>query len=116
MAASEVDAYLDGLAEPQRATLETLRGTIRDLVPEAEECMSYGVPGFRLGGSMIAGFAGFTRHCGYYPHSEAVIAALGDEVDGYDTSAGTLRFPIDEPLPVDLVRRLIDLRRREVGA
>ena len=115
MVAPDIDSYLEGLDEPQRSTLGSLRTTIGELVPEAEECMSYGVPGFRLGGSVIAGFAGFARHCGYYPHSDEVISELGEELDGYDTSTGTLRFPVDEPLPVDLVRRLIDVRRREAG-
>ena len=115
MAARDIDEYLAGLGEPQRTTLATLRRTIHDVVPDVEECISYGVPGFRVGGSVIAGFAGFARHCGYYPHSDSVLAELGDVVAGYDTSTGTLRFPVDEPLPVELVRRLIEVRRREAG-
>ncbi|MFW2332631.1 iron chaperone [Ilumatobacter sp.] len=114
MAAPDIDEYLAGLAEPQRSTLETLRSTIRALAPEAEECMSYGVPGFRLGGSVIAGFAGFAHHCGFYPHSDSVLPQLGDEIAGYDTSKGTLRFPVDEPLPPELVHRLTEIRRREI--
>ena len=63
---------------------------------------------------MIAGFAGFAHHCGFYPHSNSALPQLGDEIAGYDTSKGTLRFPVDEPLPPELVHRLIEIRRREI--
>jgi uncharacterized protein YdhG (YjbR/CyaY superfamily) len=106
----EIDDYLSAVDEPKRSTLESLRATILSVVPEAEECVSYGVPGFRVGDAVVAGFAAHRAHLGYYPHSEAVLTQLGDEVAGYSCSKGTLRFPIDTPLPRELVEvRLAEL-------
>lgn len=109
-----IDEYLAGLDEPKRTTLQELRKTIRSLLPDAEECISYGVPGFRLGGKMIAGFAAFKNHLSYLPHSGSVLGELGDDLAGYQTTPGSLHFPIDRPLPKALVKRLITLRRNEV--
>jgi uncharacterized protein YdhG (YjbR/CyaY superfamily) len=114
MPTSEIDAYLDGLDEPKRTTLRALRETIRSIVPEAEECISYGVPGFRLNGKMIAGFASFKNHLSYLPHSGSVFRQMPDDVSAYVTSSGALRFPIDVPLRTELVKKLIDTRLREI--
>ena len=110
-----VDEYIEGQPEPQRTTLRELRSTLRRILPEAEEKMSYGVPAFTLGGKAIAGYAGLARHCSYFPHSGAVLPELDDELAGYDWSKGTLRFPVDQPLPEALVRRLVEVRRSHVG-
>lgn len=115
MSADEIDSYLAGVPEPGRSTLHRLRATVRDIVPEAEEGLAYGVPAFRLGGTAVAGFAAFARHLSYLPHSGRVLSELADDLGGYDTSKGALRFPLDEPLPRDLVERLIAARRREAG-
>jgi uncharacterized protein YdhG (YjbR/CyaY superfamily) len=108
MTADEVDAYLGGLGEPKRSTLEALRRSIRAVVPDAEECISYGMPAFRVGGKVVAGFAAFKNHLAYLPHSGEVLAGLGDRLLGYECTKGSLRFPIDEPLPDDLVRSLVE--------
>jgi uncharacterized protein YdhG (YjbR/CyaY superfamily) len=110
MAEEEVDAYLATLEEPKQATLRDLRKTIVGLVPDAEQCISYGMPAFRLRGEVIAGFAAFRNHLSYFPHSGSVLAALGDDVAGYVTSKGALQFAIDTPLPEALVSRLIAVR------
>jgi uncharacterized protein YdhG (YjbR/CyaY superfamily) len=68
MTADEVDAYLAGVDEPKRSTLEALRRSIRAIVPDAEEGISYGMPAFRVGGKVVAGFAAFTNHLAYLPH------------------------------------------------
>jgi len=115
MPAADIDAYLDGLAEPKRTTLQKLRETIRSIVPEAEECISYGVPAFRLNGKVIAGFAAFKNHLSYLPHSGSVFTQLPEDVSGYVTSSGALRFPIDRPLPKALVRKLIAVRLRDLA-
>ena len=73
MTADEVDAYLAGLEEPKRSTLEALRRSIRAVVPDAEECISYGMPAFRVGGKVVAGFAAFKNHLAYLPHSGEVL-------------------------------------------
>ncbi len=111
---AEIDAYLAGLDEPKRSTLEALRQTIRDIVPEAEQCIAYGMPAFRLHGKVVAGFAAFTKHLSYLPHSGSVIPQLPAETAGYTTTAGTLHFPIDRPLPRELVEKLIAVRLRQV--
>jgi uncharacterized protein YdhG (YjbR/CyaY superfamily) len=110
----EIDDYLARLDEPKRTTLQELRRTIRGIVPEAEQGISYGAPSFRLHGKLIAGFAAFTSHLSYLPHSGSVLAELPDDVAGYVTSKGALQFPIDKPLPKALVKKLIETRLREV--
>jgi uncharacterized protein YdhG (YjbR/CyaY superfamily) len=113
MSAQEIDEYLDGLEEPKRSTLATLRQAILDIVPESEQGISYGFPAFRVGGKTIAGFAAFKNHLSYLPHSGSVFPQLSDELQGYTTSTGALRFGIGEPLPVPLVKKLIAVRLRQ---
>jgi uncharacterized protein YdhG (YjbR/CyaY superfamily) len=115
MSQLEVDEYLANLDEPKRTTLQTLRQTIRSIVPEAEEVISYGMPAYRLRGKVIAGFAAFKNHLSYLPHSGSVFAEIPDEVAGYVTSKGALQFPIERPLPKSLVKKLIAVRLRQVG-
>jgi uncharacterized protein YdhG (YjbR/CyaY superfamily) len=109
----EVDNYLSSLDEPKRSTLESLRQTILEVLPEADEGISYGVPAFKLQGKVIAGFAAFKHHLSYLPHSGSVFREIGDEVAKYKTSSGALQFPVDRPLPKSLVRKLISVRRRQ---
>jgi uncharacterized protein YdhG (YjbR/CyaY superfamily) len=96
VSAEEIDRYLDALAEPKRATLARLRQTILDILPEAEQGISYGVPAFKVGGKTIAGFAAFKNHLSYLPHSGSVFPQLRDELRGYSLSSGALRFSIGE--------------------
>ena len=114
MSASEIDEYLAGLEEPKRTTLEQLRRTILDVVPDAEQCISYGMPAFRVEGSVVAGFAAFKNHLSYLPHSGGVFRQLPAEVAGYRTSSGALQFAVDKPLPRALVSKLIEVRLEEV--
>ncbi len=114
MSRQEIDDYLANLEEPKRSTLQELRQTIRSIVPEAEEVISYGTPAFRLHDRVIAGFAAFKNHLSYLPHSGSVFAELPDDVAGYVTSKGALQFPIDKPPPKALVKKLIAVRLREV--
>src|SRR6516162_9199247 len=113
MSQREVDNYLASLEEPKRSTLEALRQTIVDVIPEAEQCISYGVPAFRLEGKVIAGFAAFKNHLSYLPHSGSVFPELADEVSQYATSKGALQFAVDRPLPKALVKKLIAIRKRQ---
>jgi len=115
MSQEEIDDYLAGLEEPRRSTLEALRRSILAVVPDAEQCISYGMPAFRVDGKVVAGFAAFQRHLSYLPHSGHVLADLGDAVAGYDATPGSLHFPVDQPLPDDLVRALVDAKMRRVG-
>jgi uncharacterized protein YdhG (YjbR/CyaY superfamily) len=109
-----IDEYLAGLDEPKRTTLQKLRQTIHGVIPDAEECISYGMPAFRLEGRVIAGFAAFKNHLAYLPHSGSVFGKLSDDLAGYESTSGSLHFPIDKPLPKALVKKLIATRLDEV--
>jgi len=113
VSAQEIDQYLDALEEPKRTTLARLRQTILQILPEADQGISYGAPAFKVRGKTIAGFAAFKNHLSYLPHSGSVFPQLQDELKGYTTSSGALRFGVDEPLPVPLVEKLIAVRLRQ---
>jgi uncharacterized protein YdhG (YjbR/CyaY superfamily) len=115
MSADEIDAYLATLEEPKRSTLETTRRSILAVVPDAEQCISYGMPAFRVDGKVVAGFAAFRHHLAYLPHSGAVLGDLGDDLAAYERTAGSLHFAVDEPLPDDLVRRLVEAKLARLG-
>ena len=110
MTADEVDAYLARLEEPKRTTLEALRRSILAVVPDAEEGISYGMPAFRIDGKVVAGFAAFKNHLAYLPHSGEVLTVLGDRLRQYECTKSSLHFPIDEPLPDELVSSLVDAK------
>ena len=107
MSAAEIDDYLAGLDEPKRGTLEQLRRDILAVIPDAEQGISYGLPAFRVQGKVVAGFAAFVRHLSYLPHSGSVLVALQSQIAGYQHTTGSLHFPLDTPLPPDLVRALV---------
>jgi uncharacterized protein YdhG (YjbR/CyaY superfamily) len=111
----DVDAYLQALEEPKRSTLEALRGTILEIVPDAEQGISYHVPAFRVGGKVVAGFAAFKNHLSYLPFSGSVLSQMGDDLGGYTMTKSALHFAVDEPLPKPLVERLIAVRLGELG-
>lgn len=117
VSAAEVDAYLDTVEDPAfRAALEDLRAEILRAVPDAEQAISYGMPAFRVGAKVVAGFAAFKRHLSYFPHSGTVIAGVGAEAEPWATTKGTLQFTPDHPLPASLVARLVAVRLAELGA
>ncbi len=115
MARQEIDTYLAVLDEPARAALEQLRGTILEVVPDAEEGLSYGVPAFRVSGKPVAGFAAYKRHLTYVPHSGSVLTALADDLGDFEASKGALKFTTDTPLPTSLVTKLIRARLEELS-
>jgi uncharacterized protein YdhG (YjbR/CyaY superfamily) len=110
VSAREIDQYVDALEEPKRSTLALLRQRILDVIPEAEQGISYGVPAFKVRGKTIAGFAAFKNHLSYLPHSGSVFPQLKEELEGYSTSSGALRFDIGHALPAPLVEKLIAVR------
>jgi uncharacterized protein YdhG (YjbR/CyaY superfamily) len=115
MSSREIDRYLATVDEPKRSTLEALRRSILEVVPDAEQCISYGVPAFKVQGKTVAGFAAFKTHLSYLPHSASVLAALADDVSRYEKSKGSLHFAVDKPLPKRLVKKLVTTRMRELG-
>jgi uncharacterized protein YdhG (YjbR/CyaY superfamily) len=110
-----IDEYLAPLSNEKRAALEKLRRAIKSAAPKAEECISYGVPAFRLDGKMLVAFGAATNHCSFYPGAQP-IKTYKDELQDYDTSKGTIRFPPDRPLPSSLVRKLVKTRISEYHA
>ena len=110
--AKNIDEYLAALPDDKRVALEKLRKAIRAAAPKAEECISYGVPAFRLDGRMLVAFGAAANHCAFYPGSFP-LEAHKDELKDYDTSKGTIRFQADKPLPLAFVRKLVKTRIAE---
>jgi uncharacterized protein YdhG (YjbR/CyaY superfamily) len=108
-----IDEYLAAVTPDQRVALEKLRQTIRAAVPDAEECISYGLAAFKLDGKPLVAFGASTNHCAFYPMSSKTVAAFQKELTKYDTSKGTIRFPAAKPLPAILIRKLVKARIAE---
>lgn len=101
--AASIDDYLAKLPPDQRRALETLRGQIRALAPEAEETISYGLPTFKLHGNLVH-FGAAAKHCAFYP---GAVTEFADRLEGFETSKGTIRFQPDAPLPPDLIADIV---------
>ncbi len=108
--AKTIDEYLRALSDDKRAALQKLRKTIKAAAPKAEECISYQLPAFRLGGRPLVAFGASANHCAFYPMSSSTVEAHKGELEGYDTSKGTIRFQPAKPLPAALVRKLVKAR------
>jgi uncharacterized protein YdhG (YjbR/CyaY superfamily) len=113
--ADTVDEYLASLDAHTRGALQKVRRAIRAAAPGAEECISYGMPAFRLNGKLIAGFRAAADHCSFHPMSGATVAKLRRELAGYNTSKGTIRFSPRDGLPAALLRRLVKARIAELA-
>jgi uncharacterized protein YdhG (YjbR/CyaY superfamily) len=109
-----IDEYLARVGPEQRAALQKLRETIRSAAPGAEECISYGLAAFRLNGPLVA-FGATPNHCAFYPMSGTLLEGFRDELAGFSTGKGTIRFQPDRPLPTRLVRRIVRARVAENG-
>jgi len=114
--ATSIDAYLATLSGDRRAALAKLRKTIRTIIPRAEECISYGIPAFRLDGVVVAGFCATAKGCSYFPFSGSTLRTLVDELGDYEQTKSSLHFSPDVPLPAGLVRKLIKARVAEMAA
>lgn len=110
--ATTVDEYLAGLPGPQRAALERLRKQILAAAPKATENMSYGMPTFVHEGNLVH-MAAFRDHCSFFPGSSGVTALLEEELEGFETAKGTIRFAPGKPIPAALVKRIVKLRVAE---
>jgi uncharacterized protein YdhG (YjbR/CyaY superfamily) len=105
-----IDEYLAGLSAENRTALQKIRRAVCAAAPGAEECISYGMPVFRLNGKLIAGFKAAANHCSFHPMSGATVATLEADLAEYDTSPGTIRFSSRAGLPAALVRKLVKAR------
>ena len=110
-----VDEYLAAVTDEQRVVLEKIRKAIRSAAPKAEECISYQLAAFRLDGRPLVAFGATASHCAFYPMSGSTVAAHKDELEGYQTSKGTIRFQSSKPLPVSLVKKLVKARLAELA-
>jgi uncharacterized protein YdhG (YjbR/CyaY superfamily) len=111
---SKIDDYLATITGDKRVALEQLRKTIRSILPRAEECVSYGMPAFRIEGKVIAGFRATAKGCSYYPFSGTTLQTLAGDLKGYSKTKSALHFHPDEPLPTALVRKLVKSRVAEI--
>jgi uncharacterized protein YdhG (YjbR/CyaY superfamily) len=106
------DDYLRALSADKRNALGKLRNEIMTSAPKADECISYGIPGFRLNGKLLMSYGAGAKHCAFYPGS--IVQQFKKELEGYETSGkGTIRFPADKPLPSALVRKIVKARIAE---
>lgn len=111
-----VDAHLAETPEPQRSTLKKLRAAIRAAMPDAEEGIAWRMPSFRYKGVGLVCYEGFKNHCSFFPMSSAVMKALAADLAKYETDKGTIRFPVDKPLPATLVKKIVKARIAEQDA
>jgi uncharacterized protein YdhG (YjbR/CyaY superfamily) len=110
--ARDIDEYIAGFPEEVQQILQQVRATIRQAAPEAEETISYAIPTFKLAGKYLIYFAGHTSHVGLYP-VPAAGGELAEEISRYQAGKGTLRFPLDRPIPFDLITKVVKLRAKE---
>jgi uncharacterized protein YdhG (YjbR/CyaY superfamily) len=113
---TSVDAYFEGLEPRPRAFLDDLRRTIRAAAPEATESIAYDMPAFRLDGRFLVSYAAFKAHCSLFPASDAVVEACGDRIKPFVAGKGTLRFTLEDPIPLDLVTEIVHVRLRELAS
>jgi len=114
MTAASVDEYLAALPQVSQAALEDVRAVLRTTVPDGVESISYGIPTVKLGGRMLLSYAAFAKHCSLFPASGAVMEALGSELEPYFVEKATLRFRPTDPIPRDLLERVLAVRVEEV--
>jgi uncharacterized protein YdhG (YjbR/CyaY superfamily) len=112
--AGEIRAYLDAQPSHVRAVLKQVREAITSVVPDAVDSFSYRIPGVKLEGKSLVWYAGFKHHTSLYPIGDAIRRTFAAELEGYETSKGTVRFPLDRPLDIELVKRLVLARVQEV--
>src|SRR5881392_2593326 len=105
-----IDEYLATAKPDQRRTLAKLRKTIHAVAPKVEECISYGIPAFRLNGRSLVFFGAWANHCSFYPGSSATVKKFQKDLKDFQTSKGTIRFTPDKPLPATLVKKLVKAR------
>lgn len=115
MSADEIDEYFAGVDEPRRSTLEETRRRILEVIPDAEQGISYSLPAFKVQGKTIAGLGAFKNHLSYFPHSGSVLGAVKDHTREYRQTLSALHFPVDTPLSRELIRKLIAAKMREAG-
>ena len=113
---SSVEEYLSALPDDRRTVMEDLRRTIRAAAPGATELIAYSMPAFRADGRFLVSYASYKRHYSLFPASGEVVEGLGAELQPYLAAKATIQFPVGRPIPLDLVRRIVEIRVRERDA
>jgi uncharacterized protein YdhG (YjbR/CyaY superfamily) len=113
---NSVDEYLALVPDDARAALEKLRKTIKAAAPDTTETISYQMPTFKYQGRALVGYAAFKNHCSLFPYSGKIMNLCKEELESYETSKGTIRFPVDRPLPSAVVRKIVKTRMEEIEA
>ncbi|MGV3601237.1 MAG: iron chaperone [Dyadobacter fermentans] len=116
MAASKpqtIDEYIAGFPDDVQAALQQIRAEVRTAAPEAVETISYDMPTFNLNGTYLIYFAGWKKHVALYPISESIFQKLSEELAGYKGSKGSVHFPLNKPMPLELIRKIVALRIEE---
>lgn len=114
-ATEQIDAYIAGLAPVFREAIAHIRKTVRAAAPEAEEVITYAMPGIAFHGALVSYFA-FTKHCSFFPMGNAVFVGMADEIAPWRTSTGTMQFPPDALPPDELITRMVRARISENSA
>jgi uncharacterized protein YdhG (YjbR/CyaY superfamily) len=114
--AATVDEYLAGLPEDRRAAMEDIRRAVTAAAPEAVEAISYNMPAFKLDGRFFVSYDAFKAHYSLFPWSDRMVAELGQAIAPYVHGRGTLRFPAGEPIPTELIKRIVAIRLEEHAA
>lgn len=110
--ANSIDEYIAGFPPETQKALQEMRAVIRAAAPEATETISYAIPTYDLNGHHLVHFGGFTKHVGFYPVPSGM-EAFKDELEPYKSGKGSAQFPLSEPLPKDLIRRIVEFRVEE---
>lgn len=111
---AKIDKYLSRLPEPQFSTLCKMRKLILELLPGCEECISYGIPAFKLDGKVVGGFAAAKKHCSYYPFSGSTLSTLNKKLQKFEQTKSALHFAHDKPLNKAILKVLLQTRIKEI--
>jgi uncharacterized protein YdhG (YjbR/CyaY superfamily) len=106
-----IDEYITGFPDEVQKTLQQIRSVIKEAAPEAQEVISYSMPALKLNGILVW-FAAYSKHIGFYPHSTGIVAFKKD-ISSYKSSKGAIQFPLDKPMPFDLITEIVKFRVEE---
>jgi uncharacterized protein YdhG (YjbR/CyaY superfamily) len=109
-----LDEYIGTCSKDVQAILEKIRQIVREEAPDAVESINYGIPTFKLNGKNLVHFAAFAKHIGFYPTPSAIVA-FEEDLTEYKFAKGSIQFPLDKPMPFDLVKKMVIFRVKEVG-
>ena len=111
--AASIDEYIVGFPSDTQKVMQQIRAVIKNVVPDAEETISYAIPTFTLNGKYLVYFAGFKKHIGFYP-APVGIEEFKDQLSGFKTGKGSVQFPLDSPMPLDLIRSIVKFRKNDL--